>query len=103
MKTVKVISEFVDKFNPAKHYVVGEIAEFNDERAADMVARRLADYVEQPKKEEPKPAPEQKAEPEQKEEVKAETQSEVKPKPAIAKPLNKRPKEVSNGINKQGK
>ena len=99
MKTVIVISEFVDKYNPSHLYKVGEIVSFDDERAADMVARNLAEYKDEPKKEESKPAPKAEPEVESKEEVK----TEEKPKPAIAKPLNKRPKEVSNGINKQGK
>ena len=99
MKTVIVISEFVDKYNPARLYKVGEVVSFDDERAADMVARNLAEYKEEPKKVETKPEPQTNAE----EEKKEETKTEQKPKPAIAKPLNKRPKEVSSGINKQGK
>ena len=95
MKTVRVISEFVDKFNPARHYAVGEVAKFDDERAADMVARKLAVLVEKPKKPETKP--------EVKTEEKAEVKTEAKPKPTIAKPLKKGPKEEADGIKKQGK
>lgn len=98
MKTVRVISEFVDKYNPTRLYQPGEVVAFDDARAADMVARKLAEVVEKPKREEPKP--------EVKEEVKAETkteekpESEVKPKPVIAKPLKKGPKEDTYGTKK---
>lgn len=88
MKTVRVISEFVDKFNPARHYVPGEVVKFDDERVADMVARQLAVVMEDTKKVEPKP------------EVKAEPKVESKPKPVIAKPLKKEPKEETDGTKK---
>ena len=95
MKTVRVISEFLDKFNPARLYKVGEVVQFADERAADMVARKLAVLVEEPKKAEP--------EPEVKAEAKAEVKNEAKPKPAIAKPLKKGTKDEADGNKKQGK
>ena len=38
---VKVIEEFRDKFNFSKTYKVGEVVEFEKERAEDIIARNL--------------------------------------------------------------
>lgn len=46
MKKVKVISDFLDKFDTNVMYKVGEEREFDDERAADMVDRALAEYIQ---------------------------------------------------------
>ena len=52
MKKVRVISEFLDKFDLKRTYHVGMEVSFDDARAADVVARHLAEYAED-KKEEP--------------------------------------------------
>lgn len=57
---VEVTSPFLDKFNSSRMYNVGEVVEFEDERAKDMISRRLAKAFEEPKedpKEEPKEEP----------------------------------------------
>lgn len=42
---VKVLAEFYDKFNISVLYGVGEIHEFEDGRASEMIARGLAEEV----------------------------------------------------------
>lgn len=49
MKKVRVISYFVDKFDRSISYKVGSLQSFDDDRAADMVERHLAEYVEEDK------------------------------------------------------
>lgn len=39
---VEVTSPFHDKFNTSRMYNVGEVVEFDDERAQDMFRRNLA-------------------------------------------------------------
>lgn len=45
-KKIKVKQVFRDKFNKAVRYEVGQELEFDAERAADLVDRKLAEYVE---------------------------------------------------------
>lgn len=45
-KKIKVKQVFRDKFNKAVRYEVGQELEFEAERAADLVDRKLAEYVE---------------------------------------------------------
>lgn len=44
-KKVKVKQVFRDKFNKAVRYEVGQVLDFEEERAADLVNRKLAEYV----------------------------------------------------------
>ena len=50
MKQIKVLHKFRDKNNYAHIYGVGEVVAFDDERANDIVARGLGEFVA-PKKE----------------------------------------------------
>lgn len=62
---VRVISEFYDKFHTSTLFKVGAVLEFDDDRARDVIRRKLAEpYKEQQKKEDAKPEPkvEEKAE-----------------------------------------
>lgn len=43
---ITVVKAFRDKFNLSVRYEVGTEVEFEEERAADAVARELAQYVE---------------------------------------------------------
>lgn len=45
MKKIKVRQVFRDKFNKAVRYEVGQVLTFDEERAADLVKRNLAEYV----------------------------------------------------------
>lgn len=44
-KKVKVKQVFRDKFNKAVRYEVGQVLDFEEERAADLVKRNLAEFV----------------------------------------------------------
>ena len=48
-KKIKVRQVFRDKFNKAVRYEVGQVLEFDAERAADLVKRGLAEYVDSTK------------------------------------------------------
>lgn len=58
---IRVISEFYDKFHTSTLFKVGTVLDFDDERANDIIAKKLAEpYSEPEKKPEPKkeqPAP----------------------------------------------
>lgn len=45
MKKVKVLFDFYDKFHTSTHYKVGDVVEFEDERANDVISRGLAKAV----------------------------------------------------------
>lgn len=51
---VKVTKPFFDKFNLARLYEPGEVVDFEDARAKDIVTRTLGEYYKETKKEEPK-------------------------------------------------
>ena len=53
---VKVKSTFLDKFNRSRVYNPGDVVEFEDERAEDIVSRGLGEAVKE-EAEAPKPAP----------------------------------------------
>lgn len=44
--TIKVTQKFRDKFDKTVLYEVGQELEFEPERAEDVVARNLAEYVD---------------------------------------------------------
>ena len=51
---VRVINIFSDKYNLARVYQPGEIVDFEEKRAEDIVTRHLGEYVEEaPKVETP--------------------------------------------------
>ncbi len=78
---IKVISEFYDKFHTSTLYKVGTVLDFEDNRAQDVIARRLAVAYSEPKPEPKKEAkPEPKPEPAPKPEVKEKEETEAKPK-----------------------
>lgn len=82
---IKVISPFYDKEHTDTLFTEGTVLDFDEVRAKDVIARKLAvPYEEKPKpapKPEPKPAPkaEPKAEPKT-DAPKAEAKAEVKEK-----------------------
>ncbi len=43
---IKVTEKFRDKFNKTVCYEIGQELEFESERAEDVVARNLAEYVD---------------------------------------------------------
>lgn len=43
---IKVVQTFRDKFNKAVRYEVGQELEFDEERANDVVNRKLAEFAE---------------------------------------------------------
>lgn len=45
MKKVEVLFDFYDKFHTSTHYKVGDVVEFDEERADDVIARGLAKAV----------------------------------------------------------
>ena len=45
---VEVTSPFLDKFNSSRTYNVGEVVEFDDERANNLIARGLAKAFAEP-------------------------------------------------------
>lgn len=45
-REIKVIQVFRDKYDKTVRYKVGQVLEFDAERAADVVNRKLAVYVE---------------------------------------------------------
>ena len=52
---IRVISEFYDKFHTSTLYKVGTVLDFDDERAKDVIAKKLAEpYSEPEKRPEPK-------------------------------------------------
>lgn len=44
--SIMVTEAFLDKFDLSIRYEVGEVLEFDEERAQDVVERGLAEYVE---------------------------------------------------------
>lgn len=44
--SIKVVQDFLDKFDTTIRYEAGTVLEFEIERAADVVARGLAEYSE---------------------------------------------------------
>ena len=55
---IRVISEFYDKFHTSTLFKVGTVLDFDDDRANDVISKKLAEpYSEPEKKPEPKPAP----------------------------------------------
>ena len=80
---IRVISEFYDKFHTSTLFKVGTVLDFEEERANDIIRKKLAEpYVEEKKKAKAEPKPEPKPEPkvEQKPEPKVEPKAEPKEK-----------------------
>ena len=44
--SIKVVQDFLDKFDTTIRYEAGTVLEFDAERAADVVSRGLAEYSE---------------------------------------------------------
>uniref|UniRef100_A0AB33JL04 Uncharacterized protein n=1 Tax=Prevotella sp. GTC17260 TaxID=3236796 RepID=A0AB33JL04_9BACT len=44
--SIKVVQDFLDKFDTTIRYEAGTVLEFETERAADVVSRGLAEYSE---------------------------------------------------------
>lgn len=57
MKKVEVLFDFYDKFHTSSLFKVGDVVEFDDERAADVIARGLAKAVKAKGKAEKTPDP----------------------------------------------
>jgi len=54
---IRVISEFYDKFHTSTLYKVGTVVDFDDERAKDIISKKLAEpYAAPEKAAEPAPA-----------------------------------------------
>jgi hypothetical protein len=80
---IRVVSEFYDKFHTSTLFKVGTVLDFDDDRANDIISKKLAEpYVEPEEKKKPgRPKTEQKPEPAKAEVKAAEADSEVeKPK-----------------------
>lgn len=77
---IRVISEFYDKFHTSTLFRVGTVLDFDDDRAKDIIAKKLAVSCEEPKAKE-EAAAETKAVTEPKEEnhSEAEAKEEVAP------------------------
>ena len=70
---IRVISEFYDKFHTSTLFKVGTVLDFDDERANDIISKKLAEpYTEPEEKKKPgrPPKAEAKAEPAVEQEVK---------------------------------
>ena len=79
---VKVLRMFADKFNLTHSYQPGEVQDFEEARANDIVARGLGEFVKEETKETERVVPEQEVESEhapEVEETKAE-EEETAPK-----------------------
>lgn len=51
---IRVISEFYDKFHTSTLFKVGTVLDFDDERAKDIISKKLAEpYVEPEEKKKP--------------------------------------------------
>lgn len=57
MKKVEILFDFYDKFHTSSLFKAGDVVEFDDERAADVVARGLAKAVKTKGKAEKTPDP----------------------------------------------
>ena len=57
MKKVEVLFDFYDKFHISSLFKAGDVVEFDDERAADVIARGLAKAVKAKGKAEKDPEP----------------------------------------------
>ena len=58
---VKVKNTFIDKFNRSRVYSPGDVVEFDDERAKNIVALSLGEYVKEKVEEVPeRPKPRKK-------------------------------------------
>ena len=53
---VKVIRQFLDKFNLARTFNPGEVVDFEEKRAKDIISRGLGEPFEEKEKREPKAA-----------------------------------------------
>ena len=76
---VKVLRTFCDKYNLARVFTPGEVVDFEQERAKDIVSRGLAKYF----KEEVKPEP-KKEEPAKEEQVEQPAIFNEEPKQEVA-------------------
>ena len=75
---IRVISEFYDKYHTSTLYKVGAVLDFDDERAEDVIAKKLAVPYSEPEKKKPgRPAKTEKADVKV-EEPKAEEKTEEK-------------------------
>ena len=72
---IRVISEFYDKYHTSTLFKVGAVLDFDEERAKDVIAKKLAEPFEEPedKKRPGRPPKDVKPEP-----VKAKETTEVK-------------------------
>jgi hypothetical protein len=53
---IRVISEFYDKFHTSTLFKVGTVLDFDDDRANDIISKKLAEPYSEPEKNlEPKP------------------------------------------------
>ena len=101
---IRVISEFYDKFHTSTLFKVGTVLDFDDERANDIISKKLAEPYVEPKPE-PKPevkveapapkveapaAPAAPAKPEVKEETTEPAKPEVKPEAQTVVPKLKK-------------
>ena len=59
---IRVISEFYDKFHTSTLFKVGTVLDFDDERANDIISKKLAEPYSEPERK-PEPKAEQPAEP----------------------------------------
>ncbi len=75
---IRVISEFYDKYHTSTLFKVGTVLDFDDERANDVIAKKLAEpYVESEEKKRP-------GRPPKTEEQKSSAKAEQKPAPKEA-------------------
>ena len=85
---IRVISEFYDKFHTSTLFKVGMVLDFDDERAKDIIAKKLGEPYSEPEKKPAEPKVEPKVEEPATEQVKApavEQQEKKKPgRPAKA-------------------
>jgi len=74
---IRVISEFYDKFHTSTLFKVGTVLDFDDERANDVISKKLAEpYTEPEERKKPGRPPKAEPKPEQNAEVKAAEEKE---------------------------
>lgn len=84
---IRVIQEFYDKFHTSTLFKVGTVLDFEEARAKDVIARKLAEPYkeEKPKVETPKVEPKAEAKVEAKAEAKQEPKAKAEPAKADKK------------------
>ena len=90
---IRVVSAFCDKFHTNTLYTEGMVLDFDDERANDIIRRKLGvAVVEEQKVEEPAPEPEKVEEPEVKEDApETEETADNEPAPEVEEPVEEAP------------